>query len=421
LNKNSQSRLGLTNFCSNHNDKYLNNKSKSQGMGFHSHDNLIYIESSINRALDSGQITKDDEQLIRAYAAAYQATRHVSNLRILKSVFELVNWRRFIKSPYREVTLTQIHAALNELQTADSLRGKPFKENTKHDYVKGLKWFLHWLIDEGYSKLSKEKIDKIKTPSVDSCTTTPDGLLQEDDILAMVSTARTFRDKAMIFVLYESGARIGELSRVRWKDVVFNDDSTIGLTLLDTKTKKIRHSLLGASVEYLAGWRNNYPGDPNGNSLVFISANGEPMEYRAMAQIVSRTAIKAGISKRVTPHLFRKSRITNMIKQNYQESVIKQAMWGNIGTGMFKTYAVLSERDIDAEFREKMGIQKKEIKEDKKMLPKQCTFCFAMNGPQSNFCHVCGKPLTGEAVKQVQNDEARMFELFKTFMAGQKK
>ena len=248
-------------------------------MGFHSQDNLKYGDASIKKALASGQITHDDADLIRAYAAQYQAERHVSNLRVLKSIFELVNWRRFIKSPYREVTITQIHAALNELNTANNLRGTPFKQNTKHDYVKGLKWFLQWMISEGHSSLSKEKIDKIKVPSVDSCTTTPDGLLQEDDILAMVTQARTFRDKALLFVLYESGCRIGELARLKWKDVVFNDDSTVGVTLTDTKTRKLRHALLGASVEYLAGWRNNYPGTPDNEKFVFISTNGEPMEY----------------------------------------------------------------------------------------------------------------------------------------------
>jgi len=49
--------------------------------------------------------------------------------------------------------------------------------------------------------------------------------------------------------------------------------------------------------------------------------------------------------------------------------VIKLAMWGNLGTNMLKTYIALGDQDIDAEFREQMGIKKKEIKEDKKMIP----------------------------------------------------
>ena len=67
-------------------------------MGFHSQDNLKYGDASIDKALAAGQITPDDADLIRAYAAEYQATRHVSNLRVLKSIFELVNWRRFIRT-----------------------------------------------------------------------------------------------------------------------------------------------------------------------------------------------------------------------------------------------------------------------------------------------------------------------------------
>ena len=78
---------------------------------------------------------------------------------------------------------------------------------------------------------------------------------------------------------------------------------------------------------------------------------------------------------------------------------------------MLKTYVVLSDQDIDSEFREKMGMQKKEIKEDKKMVPRQCKSCFAMNGPQSNFCHVCGKPLTGEAQFDVKKGGERVKQL----------
>ena len=160
-------------------------------MGFHSQDNLKYGDASIKKALASGQITPDDADLIRAYAAQYQAERHVSNLRVLKSIFEVVTWRRFIRSSYRYVNHRRIHSALNELNTANNTRGTPYKQNTKHDYVKALKWFLQWMISEGHSKIAIDKIDKIKVPSVDSCTTTPDGLLQEDDILAMVTQART--------------------------------------------------------------------------------------------------------------------------------------------------------------------------------------------------------------------------------------
>jgi len=34
-----------------------------------------------------------------------------------------------------------------------------------------------------------------------------------------------------------------------------------------------------------------------------------------------------------------------------------------------------------------------------------------MNGPQSNFCHVCGKPLTGEAQRNVSDYSEQVQQL----------
>ncbi|MDP3397179.1 MAG: tyrosine-type recombinase/integrase [Methanoregula sp.] len=45
----------------------------------------------------------------------------------------------------------------------------------------------------------------------------------------------------------------------------------------------------------------------------------------------------AGITKHVTPHLFRHSRITHIRNDGVQESVIKMMMWGTVNTTMFET------------------------------------------------------------------------------------
>jgi hypothetical protein len=93
--------------------------------------------------------------------------------------------------------------------------------------------------------------------------------------------------------------------------------------------------------------------------------------------------------------------------------VIKEAMWGNLDTAMFKTYVKLSEKDIDAEFLERAGIAKKEEKEENNHLPRQCKYCFAMNAPTSKYCHMCTRPLTGEAANAVDNIEGAL-----TLLAG---
>ena len=81
------------------------------------------------------------------------------------------------------------------------------------------------------------------------------------------------------------------------------------------------------------------------------------MNYAQIRQRVKMAAERAGLEKRVHLHLFRKSRATHMIQQNYQESVIKKMLWGNLDTPMFETYVVLSEADIDAEILGRAGIE----------------------------------------------------------------
>ena len=107
----------------------------------------------------------------------------------------------------------------------------------------------------------------------------------------------------------------------------------------------------------LAAWKNVYPAELTPDAWVFLSSRKEAMNYAQIRQRMKMAAERAGLEKRVHLHLFRKSRATHMIQQNYQESVIKKMLWGNLGTQMFRTYVVLSEADIDAEILGQAGIE----------------------------------------------------------------
>ena len=55
-----------------------------------------YPDRSIQKALESGQITKQDADLIREYVADSQTSRNIGGKRAQKIVFVLVGLRRFI-------------------------------------------------------------------------------------------------------------------------------------------------------------------------------------------------------------------------------------------------------------------------------------------------------------------------------------
>jgi site-specific recombinase XerD len=368
---------------------------------FHANTKKEYGEHCLDNSLREGIITEDDAMLIRAYAAEYQATRHVSDLRIIKCMIDLANWRRYIKKPWRKATITDIHTGIETIKHSNSKRGKPFKRNTLNDYVKILRWFVLWMIENEYSSIQEKKIKAIKNPGVDYQTTEPDGILSREEVAAMITAAKSPRNKAMISLLYETGARIGELARLRWRDIHF-DENGARVHIIDTKTEKTRYNRIAAYVEHLATWKAQYPGDATGDNLVFIDMRSRgPMLYRAVAQVISRSASAARIEKRVHPHLMRKTRITHLIGENYQESAIKQAMWGNVGTNMMRTYAVISEQDIDNEFLGKLGLKSR--KKEEAITPAQCPYCYALTNPDSKFCYKCGRSLTAEV--QVEQED----------------
>ena len=79
------------------------------------------------------------------------------------------------------MTAGDLYAGVNAMQTGISTRGKPFKQNTKHDYIKALKSFVLWLIENAYSGIKREKVKAIQIPHVDHSTTSPDELLTADE------------------------------------------------------------------------------------------------------------------------------------------------------------------------------------------------------------------------------------------------
>lgn len=106
------------------------------------------------------------------------------------------------------------------------------------------------------------------------------------------------------------------------------------MAIHDTKTKKRRYVPLIRNVAYLGAWRNEYKGftdrEPAPEDYVFVEEHGLQMAYPAMRQVIVRAAGKAGLSgKRVHPHLLRDSAITQLIREGYRESTVREVAWGN--------------------------------------------------------------------------------------------
>ncbi|MGB7787850.1 tyrosine-type recombinase/integrase [Methanoregula sp.] len=225
-------------------------------------------------------------------------------------------------------------------------------------------------------------------------TKTAEMMLDEDEVRAMINACMSSRDRALIATLYEGGFRIEEIGTLTWSQVKIDDYGII--INVDKKTERPRYVRLVAATPYFIQWRNDYPYAIASDGLVFTSRKNLPLRYEGIALQLKKIAARAGLKKRITPHLFRHSRITTMVQQGYNETIIKKVMWGNLHTGMFETYCHLSDTDVDNEILAKQGIKRKDEKKQRAMEPRQCPYCSSVNAPTDQFCSVCFKPLTEE-------------------------
>jgi integrase/recombinase XerD len=132
--------------------------------------------------------------------------------------------------------------------------------------------------------------------------------------VAKENTPLVLRDRACLEILYGAGLRISELLGVRLADLDLTDD----LVKVVGKGNRQRIVPFGKkaakSIEnYLANGRPVLVRDRVVPFLV-LNARGKRMSRMGFLKILRKYRIKAGINKRVTPHMFRHSFATHLLE-----------------------------------------------------------------------------------------------------------
>jgi integrase len=236
-------------------------------------------------------------------------------------------------------------------------------------------------------------------------------VLSLDEVARLASATTTVRDKAFVWVLYESGCRVGELLGLRLQDVTRSDHGGF-LLHVDGKTGKRTVPLFEAAVPALSLWLKDHPQkkDPIAPLWCGLQATerlGEAMGYAGMAKVLRLAAQRAGIEKRVNPHAFRHSRATQ-IAQNpaISTSVLERFFGWRPGSPMAETYVHLSGREVEDAMARAIGVDRVETPKPSTALPRTCGRCEFINDSASKFCGQCASPLDLIAVEDVRRIDA---------------
>ena len=214
------------------------------------------------------------------------------------------------------------------------------------------------------------------------------------------------RDKAMISVHAEAGTRIGELLGMKIKD--FTLDQHGGMIKVDGKTG-VRPIRIVKSVPYLTRWLNDHPNKDDHDTPLWVyirnsDSFGKPMNYAGFNAILKKRIRQAGITKRISSHLFRHKEITDLANKLTESESRMRHGWEKTSL-MPSKYTHLNQEDLDDKMLIIMGINTEKQKEDEL---RECVYCKIRYPVETRFCDTCSRPLdVSDAIQMEKEQEER--------------
>jgi site-specific recombinase XerD len=181
------------------------------------------------------------------------------------------------------------------------------KKKTQNYYLIALRAFLKYIGKRGVEVLSPEVIElaKVGERQIDLITHAElIRLLEAPD----TKTLKGLRDKAILETLFSTGLRVSELCSLSRDIDLKNDEYSVR-----GKGEKVRVVFL--SDETKTSIKNYLSKRKDMDDALFVSDGEEPtaLTQRSIQRIIKHYAIKAGISKRVTPHVIRHMFATDLL------------------------------------------------------------------------------------------------------------
>lgn len=214
--------------------------------------------------------------------------------------------------------------------SAKAMRGKSaggtLKKKTQNYYLIALRSFLKYFTKRGLKTLSPEIIELAKVGERSIDLITPEELTR---LLNVPDTATLagLRDKALLETLFSTGLRVSELCALpRDLDLKAEEFSVRG------KGEKVRVVFLSSEAKSAIKKYLEKRKDIDNDSMF-------PVTPRSVQRLIKHYAIKAGISKKVTPHVVRHMFATDLLSNGADLRSVQMLLGhANIATTQIYTH-----------------------------------------------------------------------------------
>ncbi len=253
---------------------------------------------------------------------------------------------------------------LNRQSTGNNrATGETLSKKTQNYYLIAIRAFLKYLARQDVKSMSPDRIElaKVTERSLD--------LITNEELERLLASPKSndvkdLRDKAILELLFSTGLRVSELCSLTNDINLRSEELSIRGKGGKVRVVFISDTAKNAIKKYLASRKDMSdalfvqiePADAKAlagkNEIV---KDLKPLSRRSVERIVKQHAIKAGISKKVTPHVMRHMFATDLLGNGADLRSV-QAMLGHANIGTTQIYTHVTDkhlRDIHKKFHNK--------------------------------------------------------------------
>ncbi len=231
------------------------------------------------------------------------------------------------------------------------------KRRTQNYYLIALRAFLKYLHKRGVETISPERIElaKVGDRSLD--------LITSEELNRLLSApkgsdVKALRDRAILELLFSTGLRVSELCSLG-RDLNISGNSFP----IRGKGDKVRVVFLSEDARAILKSYLNKRTDIDDALFIQLGKNASKAESlrltpRSVERIVKQYAIRAGITRKVTPHVVRHSFATDLL-ENGADLRSVQALLGHANISTTQVYTHVTDRHLGEIHRSFHGKRRK--------------------------------------------------------------
>ena len=227
----------------------------------------------------------------------------------------------------KKITSTPIEIKEDLIQQFIYEIAKEISPRSQARIISGLRSYFDYLIFENYR--ASNPTDLIETPKIG--VKLPD-TLSEQEINSLISAidlskAEGERNRAMLETMYSCGLRVSELIHLKISDLFFEE----GFIKIVGKGNKERFVPIHSSAQnyimlYMNEIRSHLSIKKGFEDTLFLNRRGKSLSRQMIFMILKALAIKINLNKKISPHTFRHSFATHLLKNGADLRAIQQML-----------------------------------------------------------------------------------------------